>query len=173
MAKLTSVVDGNTLDVVLRGQPMRVRLYGVVVPPADDNRPILARLNKESAAFLKKYLEAGWLYLEFPGGTPKPDEHNVVPAFVYRGSDATFLNEKLVAEGLAITNGREECQFTEKFRASQSNANATARGIWGSFEGGDGEKIASGIPNATYIGVGGRQQSRGSSYVTYWIIFYR
>jgi endonuclease YncB( thermonuclease family) len=175
MAKVVSITDGTSMVVSLRGADVKLRMHGIVVPPADETRPILALLNKESVAFLKKYLSTDpWLYLEFPDGSPKPDAEGFVPAMVYHGPDATFLNEKLVAEGLAIVNGKEKNEFTAKFTTIQNNAKGAQRGIWGDFAGGDGAKIASGrVPKASYIGVPGAQERRQTySYVRYWIFFY-
>jgi endonuclease YncB( thermonuclease family) len=175
MAKLVSITDGTSMVVSLRGTDTKLRMHGIVVPPADEARPILAQLNKETVAFLKKYLSNDpWLYLEFPEGTPKPDADGVVPALVYHGPDATFLNEKLIGEGLAIVNGKEKNEFTAKLTTLQNNAKGALRGIWGDFAGGDGAKIASGrVPKASYIGVPGAQDRRQTySYVTYWIFYY-
>jgi endonuclease YncB( thermonuclease family) len=175
MAKLSSVVDGNTLNVTLRGAAVKVRMHGVVVPPADETRPILHQLNVESVAFLKKYLSDGWVYLEFPDGSPKPDADGYIPAFVYRGNDAVFLNEKLVAAGLAIVNRKEKNTFTEKWKGLQENAISAEVGMWGSFEGGGGKEIASGAAQGNYIGVPGATMKRGysgPSYVRYWIFLY-
>lgn len=171
MARLSSVVDGNTLQVELRGKSVKVRMHGVAVPPADEARPILQKLNKEAAAFLAKYLSDGWVYLEFPDGDPVPDADGFVPAFVYRGSDAAFLNEKLVASGLAVVNKKEKNDFTAAWLKQQQGAEAARRGIWGDFESGDGERIASGVAQGNYIGVPGNQGNR-RSYVTYWIFYY-
>ncbi len=145
MAKITSIVDGNTLAVTVRGVEMKIRMHGVAVPPADEARPILQRLNKECTAFLKKYLSDGWVYLEYPASGSKPDADGYVAAFVYRGSDATFLNEKLVSAGLAIVNNKEKNSFTEHWSKLQEGAQAAQRGIWGSFENGGREQIASGV----------------------------
>lgn len=177
MAKLISVADGNTLVVSLRGAEMKVRMYGVVVPPADETRPILHRLNTESVAFLKTYLSEGWVYLEFPEGSAKPDADGYVPAYVYHGKDATFVNEKLLAEGLAIVNKKEKSAVTAKFATLQTGAKESMRGIWGSFFGGNGEKIASGgVPTAHYVGAGGAANDRRAyartSYVSRWISSY-
>ena len=173
MAKLSSVADGNTIIVDYRGKEMKLRMHGIAVPPSDEGRPILQRLNKESAAFLKKYLSDGWVYLEFPDGKPAaPDADGYVAAFVYRGKDAAFLNEKLVSSGLAIVNKKEKNSFTERWLQLQETANAAQRGIWGSFENGDGEQIASGVGQATYIGVPGSQGPR-TTYVRYWIFLFR
>jgi endonuclease YncB( thermonuclease family) len=175
MAKLSSVVDGNTLRVTLRGKDIQVRMHGIVVPPADATRPILQLLNTESVAFLKKYLADGWVYLEFPEGSAKVDKDGYVPAFVYRSTDATFLNEKLVDSGLAIVNGKEKNNFTDKWKTLQENAQGAARGIWGAFGGGGGTEIASGAAQGTYIGVPGSTHKRAYKppvYVTHWIFLY-
>jgi endonuclease YncB( thermonuclease family) len=173
MAKLNAITDGNTLVVTLRGKEVKVRLHGVAVPPNDEARPILQRLNKESVSFLKKYLSDGWVYLEFPDGTAKPDNDGYIPAFVYRGSDAVFLNEKLVGAGLALVNKKEKNTFTPNWLSMQENAKAGQRGIWGSFEDGEGERIASGAAQGTYIGVPGNQKGNsGSYYVETWIILF-
>ncbi len=172
MAKLSAIADGNTLVVTLRGQEIRVRMHGVAIPPNDEKRPILQRLNKESSAFLRKYLADGWVYLEFPEGSAKPDAEGYVPAFVYRGSDAVFLNEKLVGAGLAIVNKKEKNLFTDGWLAMQDNARSAQRGIWGSFEDGEGERIASGAAQGNYIGVPGSNQRSAPTYVRYWIILF-
>lgn len=173
MAKLTGVVDGNTLAVTLRGEELKVRMYGIAVPPADETRPILQRLNKEAVAFLKKYLGDGWVYLEFPEGEMKKNADGIVDAYVYRGNDATFLNEKLVSVGLAVVNKKAKCSFTDGWVKQQAVAKAARRGIWGSFENGDGAQIASGTGQGTYVGVAGDGPGgRGGGYVTYWILLF-
>jgi endonuclease YncB( thermonuclease family) len=174
MAKLSGIADGNTLLVTLRGKEIKVRMHGVAVPPNDDKRPILQRLNKESSAFLKKYLSDGWVYLEFPEGTARPDAEGYIPAFVYRGNDAVFLNEKVVTAGLALVNKKEKNAFTDDWLANQENAKTAQRGIWGSFEDGEGERIASGVPQGTYLGVPGASisSSYNNSYVSYWIVLF-
>lgn len=174
MAKLNSIADGNTLVVTLRGQEVKVRMHGVAIPPNDEKRPILQRLNKESSAFLKKYLSDGWVYLEFPEGSAKPDPDGYVPAFVYRGADAVFLNEKLVDAGLALVNKKEKNTFTPNWLTMQENAKNSQRGIWGSFEDGEGERIAAGAAQGTYLGKPGNQYGYGGSsyYVETWIILF-
>ena len=52
MAKVLSITDGTTLVVEHRGAEMKLRMHGIVVPPADETRPVLAQLNRESVAVL-------------------------------------------------------------------------------------------------------------------------
>lgn len=171
MAKLSSVIDGSSIVVNLRGTETKLRIYAIATPPADEKRPILRRLNEESAAFLREYLKEGWIYLEFPGGKPTADENGFIPAYLYRGVDATFVNEKLVAEGLAIVNRKMTGDYTEQLVTAETQAKLSQRGIWGSFVNGSGEKIATGAgAQSTYIGVPGATERQDSStYVIYWI----
>lgn len=172
MAKLNGVGDDQTLLVTMNGQQLKIRMHGVAIPPPDPARPILQRLNKESVAFLKKYLGDGWVYLEYPSGTATPDERGEIPAFVYRGSDATLINAKLVSAGLAIVNTKQKNTFTAEWMKLQNNAQATEAGIWGSFEEGDGERIAAGVSQSTYVGIAGASERRVPTYVIYWIRLY-
>jgi endonuclease YncB( thermonuclease family) len=173
MAKLSSVIDGSSIIVNLRGTETKVRIHAIVTPPSDEKRPILRRLNEESAAFLREYLKEGWIYLEFPGGKPVPDAEGFVSAYLYRGADATFVNEKLVSEGLAIVNRKSKSDYAEQLNNAENQAKLSQRGIWGSFANGTGEKIAAGTAQGNYIGVPGSTETRYySNYVIFWIRTY-
>lgn len=172
MAKLVSIVDGSRVVVTIRGVETKVQLHGVAIPPADDSRPIFKRLNQESVSFMKEYIKDGWLYLEFPSGKQEPDPEGYVSAFVYRGIDATFLNEKLVAEGFAIVNRKQKNEYTSQLVAAENQAKLSQRGIWGSFANGGGSKVASGAAQGNYLGVPGEGYRSSPSYVTTWIFYY-
>jgi endonuclease YncB( thermonuclease family) len=175
MAKLSSVIDGSSIVVNLRGKETKVRIHAIVTPPSDEKRPILRRLNEESAAFLREYLKEGWIYLEFPGGKAAPDDQGFISAYLYRGADATFVNEKLVSEGLAIVNRKVPSDYSVQLINAEKQAKLSQRGIWGSFANGSGEKIAAGTAQGNYLGVPGATESRSygsNDYVTYWILLY-
>lgn len=172
MAKLTGIIDGGTMTVTFRGQDLKVRMHGIAIPPADEERPILRQLNDESLAFVRKYLEGdAYVYLEFPGGKPSQGSDGSIPAYVYRGKDASFLNEKLVGLGLAVVNRKEKNDFTAQWLKVQEKARESQRGVWGSFVDGSGEDLASGVAQRQYIGASGAGGSRGG-YITGWIIIY-
>lgn len=173
MVKIISVVNGNTLRVDLRGKETDVRLLGVATPdPKDDARPILKRLGIEAMSFLKETTKSGWVMLEFPTGQPVADSTGVVDASVYGGTDASFINEKLIAQGFGVVNRKVECAFRDQLVKSENVARAGHRGIWGSFESGSGEAVASGRSHQeTYIGE--LAQRNTPNYVTLWVIYYR
>lgn len=170
MAKVSSVVNGNTIKVNLRGQDTEVRLFGVATPDPNDPQPILKQLGEEAAAFLKEYLVNQWVMMEFPTGQPKADAKGVIDAYVYRGKDATFVNQKMVNEGLGIANRKVQSTFAKQFIESEDKAKAAQKGIWGSFRLASGAQLGKGADQGTYLGQSGGGQI--PSYVTTWILIF-
>ncbi|HEX9163107.1 MAG TPA: thermonuclease family protein [Thermoanaerobaculia bacterium] len=153
MARVKKIVSGNTLVVDLRGQETTIHLYGIASADPEDKRPAVKKLATQAQEFLREYLKSGWVYLEFPGGQPKPDKDGVMNAFAYRDRDAAFINEKLVAEGLGVVNEQAEGEMKDRFLARQKEARLASHGIWGQFLSGDPKKIAAGEGHqGTYIG---------------------
>jgi endonuclease YncB( thermonuclease family) len=171
MAKVAHAINGNTLKVQMKGQDAEVRLYGIATPdPNDTTKPILRKLGVEATEFLKESVKSGWVYLEFPTGTPTPDKEGVIDAFVYCGTKGTFLNEEIIAEGFGVVNRKLESAFKQDLIKVEAQAKASQRGLWGSFGNGGGKQVASGSTHqATYMGEAGEGQSQE---VTIWILFW-
>jgi endonuclease YncB( thermonuclease family) len=177
MAKVIETVNGNTLKVELRGKEAQVRLYGIATPDpnGDDSKPILKKLGVEAREFLKEYIKSGWVYVEFPTGSPVADKDGIVDAFVYGGKDHAFVNEQIISEGFGVVNRKVPSAFRDSLIKVEAQAKASQRGIWGSFGNGGGQKVASGgTHQGTYIGESavGVGRSRSSDYVTTWILFF-
>jgi endonuclease YncB( thermonuclease family) len=171
MAKVLETINGNTLKVELRGKETQVRLYGIATPdPNDATKPILKQLGTEATEFLREYVKSGWVYIEFPTGSPVADKDGIVDGFVYGGKESAFLNEQLIAEGFGVVNRKVQSAFRDSLIQVEAKAKASQRGIWGSFGRGGGKKVASGSTHqGTYLGVGGAGEG-APDYVTYWII---
>jgi micrococcal nuclease len=153
MAKLTKVVSGNTISVELRGKETTIRLVGVATPDPNDPKPILKQLGTEASAFLAEFLKSGWVYLEYPNGTPAPDANGVVDAYVYRASDAVLVNEKIIHDGFGITNRKMKFAYQATFIEAEDKAKAISRGVWSSFKEAGGKQAASGnMHQMEYIG---------------------
>lgn len=158
MAKVVEVVNGNTLKCNVSGKEMNVRLYGIATPdPNDALRPLLKRLGGEAREFLSEFTKSGWVYLEFPSGTAKPDHDGYVDAYVYGGKASEFLNEKIVFEGFGIVNRKQQSAFHDKLIVAEGRARGSSKGLWGQFQNGGGKNVAAGTSHqATYMGESGR-----------------
>ncbi len=170
MAKVVSVVDGSTFRLQYRGAEHDARLMGVATPPTgDDTKPILKRLGSEAVTFLREMTNSGWVYVEFPAGEEPREKNGPVDVAVYGGRDSVLLNEKLVIEGFGIVNRKIPTPLNNQLLKAEAKAKESRRGIWGSFEFGDGKAVANGR-SGTYIGTVAPQGAPG--YVTFWIISY-
>jgi endonuclease YncB( thermonuclease family) len=170
MAKVAKVTTGNTLTVLVEGKEMNLRLLGVATPDPNDPTPVLKQLGTQADAFLREFLKAGWVYLEFRNGTPTPDTNGVVDAYVYRaGGDAVFVNERIIREGFGITNRKVACSNREAFIAVEEKAKGAQRGIWSPVIEADGQRVASQGHQMEYLGVA---SNKAPSVVTHWIFFY-
>lgn len=173
MAKVKAILNGSTLKVDMRGTESTIQLHGIATPDPKDERAALKRLGDEAVDFLGEYLKDGWIYLEFPGGQPAPDKDGVIQAYVYRGKDASFVNQQLVGAGLGIVNRKVQSDHKQKLLQEEERARGASRGVWGSFADGPGKKIASGDTHqGTYIGIAAPKPGPRNDVVWFWIITY-
>jgi micrococcal nuclease len=155
MARVTAVVDGNTLTVLYRNQPMTVRLIGVATPDPNDKDATLKKLGTEATEFLKAFLKKGWVYLEFPGGKPQKNAEGMVEAYAYRGVDGLFVNERLITDGFGIVNHRQQFAYSVLFETKEREARRGWRGVWNPATTVSGKEAAENQgANATRLGQG-------------------
>jgi endonuclease YncB( thermonuclease family) len=130
MAQVTSVIDGNTLAVRFRNEPITIRLIGVATPDPNDKNATLRKLGTEATEFLKAFLKKGWVYLEFPSGKPQKNGEGMIEAYAYRGSDGVFVNEKLITDGFGIMNHKQQFAYSVMFETQEKEARKSWRGVW-------------------------------------------
>lgn len=128
-ATVERVVDGDTI-VLVGGE--RVRLIGVDTPETKDPRKAVQCFGVEASAHTTGLL---------PSGTPvrivhdveRRDRYGRTLAYVYREADGLFVNADLVANGYAqILTIPPNVAHVDEFRALQTGARDTNRGLWGS-----------------------------------------
>ncbi len=177
MAKILNILDGSTLQVEVRGASTLVHLMGVATPSAtDESKPILKRLGLEGMAFLKETTKSGWVYLEYPAGDVPQTANAPVDVVMFGGKDSAMINETLIREGFGVVNRKVATPINDQLLKAEATAKASQNGIWGEFEHGDGQSVASGRANqGTYIGQVNQTPQRGyvPAYVNIWIVSFR
>jgi micrococcal nuclease len=133
-AEVTSVVDGDTLDVRWDGRTERVRLLGVDTPETvDPHRPV-GCYGPEAAAFTHRRLEGRTVHLRFD--RERRDRYGRLLAYVEL--DGHRFNDELLTGGYARLliippNGRHARAMLDEELAARS----AGRGLWGACTRGD------------------------------------
>lgn len=127
-ALVSRVVDGDTIDVVLRGRSERVRLIGIDTPESVDPRQPVQCFALEASAFAARHLEGRTVELEFD--VERRDRYGRLLAYVWLGDE--LFNLTLVRRGYAqVYTFPPNVRYVERLLAAQRNARAESAGLWG------------------------------------------
>ena len=128
---VTRVVDGDTL-VVTGGE--RVRLIGMDTPETvAPNRPV-GCYGKEASAFTASLLPPG-TGVRLVGDAEERDVYGRLLAYVYRRSDALFVNAELVRRGYAQPlTIPPNVAHADELAALARQARESSQGLWGACQ---------------------------------------
>jgi micrococcal nuclease len=127
-ARVASVIDGDTIEVVMAGRPDRVRLLGVDTPETvDPHRPV-GCYGPEASAYTKGRLAGRTVRLRFD--RQRRDRYGRLLAYVE--IDGRRFNDELLAGGYARLlvippNGRHGRAMLDEELAART----AGRGLWG------------------------------------------
>jgi micrococcal nuclease len=129
---VTAVVDGDTLDIDApdgNSPATRIRLWGVDTPETKNPRTGVMYFGPEAAAFTKDLVlhQQVTIYLE-PDRNSR-DRYNRLLAYVQL-PDGTYLNERLLSEGLAYADVRFQHLYFNKYQQLESVARSAKKGLW-------------------------------------------
>jgi micrococcal nuclease len=127
LARVTSVIDGDTLDVALEGRHERVRLLGVDTPETVDPHKPVGCYGPEAAAFTARRLAGRSVRLRFD--RQRRDRYGRLLAYLEIGGRR--FNDELLAGGYAKLlvippNGRHGRAMLDLELAARS----AGRGLW-------------------------------------------
>jgi endonuclease YncB( thermonuclease family) len=129
-AKVTRVVDGDTIEVVAVGiddlDPIteKIRMIGVDTP---ETKPV-QKYGKEASDYTKEQLMGTTVFIEVD--VEVRDRYGRVPAYVYT-EDGTMFNAKLIAEGYGqAATFLPNVRWVDFFESLQKNARDLSRGLW-------------------------------------------
>lgn len=125
------VVDGDTLVVAMPGAgDEKVRLIGIDTPESVDPRRPVECFGKEASARLAALLPVG-TEVRLERDVEGRDRYGRLLAYVYRSSDATFVNLALAEEGYAQPLSiPPNIAYATRFAAAAAAAREAGRGLW-------------------------------------------
>jgi micrococcal nuclease len=133
LVKVEKVVDGDTIEVLINGQKMRVRLIGVDTPETVDPSRPKGCFGKEASDELKRLLDGKNVILE--KDVSETDKYQRLLRYVYLPLNETerlFVNDYLIREGYGTTlSYPPDVKFSEQFVQAQRVAKESKKGLWG------------------------------------------
>ncbi|MGI9597294.1 MAG: thermonuclease family protein, partial [Acidimicrobiales bacterium] len=136
-AVVTSVVDGDTIELEIAGRPERVRLLGIDAPESVHPTVPIQCYGPEASAQLAAGLPPGSI-VRIERDDDARDRYGRLLLYVYRTADGLFVNEWLVRNGLADTSFYEpNTTMAAPLNAARSRARAERVGLWGNCDGPD------------------------------------
>lgn len=132
-ARVLSVIDGNTIEVIYKGKPEKVRFLKVNTPESvhlyrKKNMPP----RTTAFEYAKKRLSGRYVDLEFEGEFR--GRYGRLLAYVY--VKGVNFNLELVRQGLSLyyTKYGKSRRYDKEFRAAEKAARDEKRGIWSTPE---------------------------------------
>jgi micrococcal nuclease len=130
-AKVIRAVDGDTLEVSLKGAKQKVRLIGVDTPETKKPNTPVMYYGQEASDYTKKRLEGKTVELEWD--VDRTDQYDRLLAYVWLGDE--MFNRTLVQEGYArIATFPPNVKYVDLFKKDQESARSKGKGIWKDYE---------------------------------------
>jgi micrococcal nuclease len=128
--EVIKVVDGDTFDIKVGEQTVKVRMIGIDTPETVDPRKVVQCFGKEASDKTKELLLNKQVTLETDPTQRITDRYGRVLAYVY--NDNILINKYLLENGYAheyTYNIPYEKQI--EFKQAEKNAQETKLGLWG------------------------------------------
>ena len=127
--RVTRVIDGDTVDVLVEGETVRVRLLGVDAPEIRGRSNLAEHFGQESKRYLEQLLDDQPVRLEIDPRADTVDAYERKLRYLFL-EDGTLVNQRLIEDGYAYALTRFPFSKTEAFRAAESAARENERGLW-------------------------------------------
>jgi micrococcal nuclease len=128
--KVTKVVDGDTLHIMINGIDEKVRLIGINTPETVDPRRPVQCFGKEASARMKDLAQGKLVRVQTDDSQGARDSYGRLLAYVYL-EDGQMLNRKMVAEGYAYEyTYLTPYMYQKEFKGLQNLARTSKYGLW-------------------------------------------
>lgn len=130
---VSRVIDGDTIEVLENGEPIKFRLIGIDTPETVHPEKPVECFGEEAKAEMQRLLEGEEIYFNYDNAIGQSDRYGRTLVYVWRVSDDLFINQYMLSEGFAnFYENTPPIHFDTDFRESENQARAEGRGLWGS-----------------------------------------
>jgi len=127
--KVSKVVDGDTLKIVVNGKEELVRFLGINTPEVENPYRHAECFGKEASAETKKLLTGQEVYLLPDPEAPDRGKYGRLLRYIFL-PNGEFINADLVKNGYAFAYIYQPIKFQKYFINLESQARKSSQGLW-------------------------------------------
>lgn len=152
---VSSVIDGDTIQVIIDNKKETLRLIGIDTPETVDPRKPVQCFGKEASAKAKSLLSGKSVRLEADPTQGERDKYQRLLRYVFL-EDGTNFNKLMISEGYAHEyTYNTPYKYQSEFKMAQKEAEASKVGLWAD------NACPTGTPQPTSSTSGGSSGSSG------------
>ncbi len=149
--RVLKVIDGDTIQVDIRGKKEVVRLLGIDTPESVDPRKPVQCFAKEATSKMKGFIVGKSVMLVDDSTQGNRDKYKRLLRYVYLpDSVRTFVNGEMVKQGYAFSYRQYPTKMLDKFNSFEKYAREHNLGLWGSCPS-SGIAIKDTVKKNTYV----------------------
>jgi len=129
-APVVRVVDGDTVDVNLDGQVVRLRLIGIDTPEIVDPRTSIQCFGREASAKAHELLDRQTVTVEADTTQDDVDRYGRLLRYIWL-PDGRLFNQEMIDQGYAFEyTYRVPYKYQAEFKQAERDAREQQRGLW-------------------------------------------
>ncbi len=129
-AAVVKVIDGDTVDVRVGDQVVRVRLIGIDTPETVDPRTPVQCFGREASAKAHELLDGQTVTLAADPSQDDRDRYDRLLRYVWL-ADGRLFNQEMVAQGYAFEYTYDRpYKYRDAFKQAERDAREAQRGLW-------------------------------------------
>ncbi len=132
---VAKVVDGDTLDISVNGNTVRIRLIGIDTPEVVDPRKVVQCFGREASDKAKQILTGTQVRIELDPSQGMYDKYDRLLAYIYAPlnvkQEGLLFNKYMIAEGYAHEYTYDlPYKYQKDFKAAEVSAREGEKGLW-------------------------------------------
>lgn len=130
-AKVTRVIDGDTIDVSFDGKTERIRIIGIDTPETVDPRKPVECFGQEASAVAKEQLTDETVQLESDPPQGERDKYNRLLRYVWMDDGTVDFGKLMIATGYAHEYTYNlPYKYQAEYKQAQKEAEQGKKGLW-------------------------------------------
>lgn len=131
IGRVTRVVDGDTLEVLVGGQTMKTRVIGINTPETVDPRKSVECFGQQASSEAKRLLENQQVRLEIDPTQGDIDKYGRYLRFVWLENGNFDYGKQMIANGFAFEyTYQTPYKYQAEYKLAQQTAETEKKGLW-------------------------------------------